>query len=318
MEEIYVVLGGNGFIGYGVVLELVRQNKKVRCVDYNLPEQEFRFKNIEYCTGDIREKYFISKVLGGAEVVMDFIATTMPNTKDISIVNEIDSTLRHHDYILSAMQEYGVRRYVFPSSGGAIYGDLTHDVAYESDSLHPITPYGVGKQMTEDLIKYYYNKCNISSYVFRIGNVYGSPRYRKKAQGIVDIFIQNALDNQKITIWGNAEQSIRDYVHLDDVANAIVSIGQRKKEGVNIYNIGTGIGTSTLQLIDVIQRKMDKTLDIEHREELASGLSKIILSPDKAYKELGWKASISIEEGIEKTIKTKKQLILHESNDQEN
>lgn len=314
MGKNYVVLGGNGFIGYSVVLELVRQKKKVRCVDFNLPEHEFRIKDVEYCIGDIREKYFISKVLDGAEVVMDFIATTMPNTKDISIVNEIDSTLRHHDYILSAMHEFGIRRYVFPSSGGAIYGDLDHDIAYESDPLHPVTPYGVGKQMTEDLIKYYYDKCDISSYIFRIGNVYGSPRYRKKAQGIVDIFIQNALDNQKITIWGDAEQSIRDYVHLDDVANAIVNIGQQERKGVNTYNIGTGIGTSTFQLINIIQRKMNKTLDIEYRKELASGLHKIVLSPQKVYEDLGWKANISIDEGIEKTIKTKKQLILHESN----
>ena len=306
-----VVLGGSGFIGYSVVCGLSKSGVNVRCVDIAQPEADLRFDNIEYLIGDIRDKAFLSDVFDNTSMVMDFVSTSMPNTAEISLSKEIENTLKYHDYILSEMYRCGVDTYVFPSSGGAIYGNVSGEFAYESDELHPTTPYGAGKLMTENILRYYSRKCNISSYIFRIGNVYGSRKYRKKAQGVIDIFIQNVLNRQPVTIWGNAELAIRDYIHLDDVVDAIIGtvLNSNKKTDVSIYNIGTGIGTNLRQLINIIQSQIGTEIEIIYKEHIASGLNKIVLSPRKLYDDFGWKPKISLSQGIAMTIEEKRRMM---------
>lgn len=309
MSELFLVLGGNGFIGYSVVKELVKQGKRVRCVDYMSLSESYRFCEVEYYVGDIRDKSFLKSMLKNVYAVLDFVSTTMPNTNDVSIISEIDNTLKYHDYILSTMYTCGVFRYVFPSSGGAIYGNKNNEMALETDVLLPSTPYGVGKKMTETLIEYYYNKCGISTWVFRIGNVYGSPKYRSKAQGVVDIFIQNILQEEKVVIWGGAEKAVRDYIFLDDVSEVIVDTIQKRMEGVAIYNIGTGRGTNLFELIDIIGNTLEKEVLIDYEEGRASGINCIVLSPDKIFNEIGWRAKVSLEEGIKRTADMKRKLL---------
>ena len=309
MSEIYVVLGGNGFIGYSVIKELSKKGKIVRCVDHNMIEDEYRLPNVDYIIGDVNEKSFLKSVFDGVTSVLDFMATSMPNSNDVTIISEINNTLTYYDHVLSTMNECGVKQYIFPSSGGAVYGNTYGRAAKENDALQPITPYGIGKQLTEDIIKYYYNKCGINSYIFRIGNVYGSPRIRRKAQGALDIFVQNALLNKKITIWGDAEHSIRDYIFLDDLAEGIVSCLEKNMSGCHIYNLGTGIGTSLADLIEIINEQMHVALEIEYKKSFSSGVNSIILSSEKINDEIGWKSKTSLIDGVKKTIEIKRGLI---------
>lgn len=307
MNKKCLVLGGNGFIGYTVIKELNRRGIKIKSADRFYPDENMRIKSVEYCTGDIWDKSFLGDALNDIDIVYDFIATTMPNTKDISLENEIDNTLRYHNYILSMLNEKDIKYYVFPSSGGAIYGNTT-GLAEEDDELMPTTPYGVGKQMTEAVIKYYSHKCGINAYIFRIGNVYGSTTLRKKPQGVVDIFIQRALQNEPLVIWGDAENVIRDYVYLEDVAAAIVDITNRDISGVEVYNIGTGKGTSLKELIVLIEREIGHKIPVEYKAEMASGINRIVLSPKKIYKNIHFEM-ISIEDGVRKTIISKRHLL---------
>lgn len=309
MENYIAVIGGNGFIGYSVITELSKRGPHVKCLDINRPEDKFTFKNVEYCIGDIWDKGFLKKSLNGVGLVMDFLSTSMPNTNDISLSNEIGNTLRYHDYLLSTMVECGVKKYIFPSSGGAIYGNKSSGFAYEYDVLKPTTPYGVGKKMAEDIIHYYSDKCELAACVLRIGNVYGSPRLRSKAQGAIDVFTQNALRGETITIWGNAKSAVRDYIYLEDVANAIADICQADFDDYRIYNVGSGIGTSLAQIIELIGKNIGTELQCEYRETMPSGIGAIVLSNEKIITEIGWKPKVSLEEGIQKTIEIKKKLL---------
>lgn len=310
MVKSYIaVIGGNGFIGYSVISELVKRGINVKCIDINRPEDKYQFKGVEYCIGDIWDQGFLKKSISSAECVMDFISTSMPNTNDISLSNEIGNTLRYHDHVLSTMISCGVKRYIFPSSGGAVYGNKPSGFAYESDVLKPTTPYGVGKKMAEDIIHYYNDKCGLSACVLRIGNVYGSPRLRSKAQGVIDVFTQNALRGETITIWGNAKTAIRDYIFLEDVANAIVNICQSGFDNYNVYNVGSGIGTSLTEIIKIIGKHIGVNLRCEYRETMASGINAIVLSNKKIYEEMGWSPQISLEEGIDRTIEIKRQIL---------
>ena len=309
MNNTVLVIGGNGFIGYSVINELVNRGINVKCLDINRPENKYVFKTVEYCIGDIWDRSFLHKSLDDVDCVMDFVSTSMPNTNDISLSNEIGNTLRYHDYILSSLKDCGIKQYIFPSSGGAIYGNKDDGYAVETDVLHPTTPYGVGKKMTEEVIQYYYEKCGIAACILRIGNVYGSPRIRSKAQGVIDVFTQNALRGEKITIWGHAKSSVRDYIHLEDVANAVVSVFQKGFNDLRVYNVGTGVGTNLVQIIDLIGKKLNQEINCEYKESMASGINSIVLSNEKIKTEIGWTPQITLEVGIQKTVNTKRVLL---------
>ena len=310
MENLSVlVLGGNGFIGYSVICELVKRGIRTKSLDLNAPEEKEKFSQVEYFTGDIWDIELLNKAMNGVDCVMDFVSMSMPNTNVISLGNEINNTLRYHDYILSTMHTNHICRYVFPSSGGAIYGNKEKGIAYESDELKPSTPYGAGKKLTEEILRYYYDRCGISACVLRIGNVYGSLKIRSKAQGVVDVFVQNALLGEKITLWGNAERTIRDYVFLGDVASAVVDVLEKKPEGFTVYNVGSGIGTSLSQIIAYIEKHTGRRLQTEKKASMSSGIDTIVLSSEKIYNEIGWAFTVPIEEGIIRTIEIKKKLL---------
>lgn len=309
MDKSILVIGGNGFIGFSVITELVKRGISVKCLDQNRPEDQFTFSSVEYCIGDIWDNGFLKKTLAGVDCVMDFVSTSMPNTNDIVLSNEINNTLRYHDYILSTLNNCNVHNYIFPSSGGAIYGNKETGFAYETDVLRPTTPYGVGKKMTEEIIQYYYEKCGISSRILRIGNVYGSPRIRNKAQGVIDVFTQNALRGETITIWGNAISSVRDYIYLEDVAEAIADVSQKEFNDLRVYNVGTGIGTNLVQIIEMIEHKIGKEIKCEYKDSMASGINSIVLSNEKIRSEIGWQPKVTLEDGIQRTISTKRTLM---------
>lgn len=303
-----LIIGGNGFVGYHVLSRLVKEGKKIRCINRSMPERDYRFDEIDYRIGDALDRCFLEEALFGVDTVLDFVSTTMPNTKEISLENEINSTLRYHNLILTTMMEAGVNNYVFPSSGGAIYGSRSDVPAIETDSLLPTTPYGVGKKMTEDMIHYFGEKCGLNAYILRIGNVYGSNRFRKRQQGVVDVFIQNALEDRPITIWGNASSAIRDYVHLDDVAEAVNMVVDFGFDGIKTYNIGTGIGTSLIEIVQIIEQLIGHNIRKEYKNDGASGVNRIILSNDKIRSEIGWSPVVTLEEGIHNTLRAKKDL----------
>ena len=138
--------------------------------------------------------------------------------------------------------------------------------------------------------------------------MYGSPRIRSKAQGVIDVFTQNALRGETIKIWGNAISTVRDYINLEDVAEAIVEISQKEFNDLRIYNVGTGIGTNLVRIIELIGKNLDKEMKCEYKESMASGINSIVLSNKKIRDEIGWKPKISLE-GIQRTISTKRALL---------
>ena len=303
-----LVLGGNGFIAQPVIKNLIAHGNVVRTIDRTVPDGSKRINGVEHCIGDIYDTNLLNSAFEGVDIVYDFVSTTMPNSNSISAENEINSTLRYYDYILSSMYTAGVKNYVFPSSGGAVYGDINEKEATESTDLRPVTTYGLGKYLSEKIIEYYCRRLGMNSCILRIGNVYGSLSYRSKAQGVIDIFVQKALENKEICVWGNAENSIRDYIHLDDVSDAIVTVTEKPFFGIHIYNIASGKGTSLKSIIDIIQEKLDKPIQICYKNNQFSGINRSVLSIEKIKKDFGWQPKISIEQGIEKTIKSKQEI----------
>ncbi len=309
MSRNALVIGATGLLGYGITNKLADSNWNVRAIGIETLINSKVFKeNVEYRCGDFYDESFLLNALEDIDKVFFFLSSTFPSTSADSLELEINRTLKGLDYLLRKMRDMGVKEIVYPSSGGTVYGNIASGKAKETDALHPITPYGVGKKMCEDVL-HFYSMCGISSTVLRVGNVYGTPLARKTAQGVIDVFVQKAVQGEAVTIWGDALTSVRDYIFVDDFSDAVVKIGERKSEEVEIYNLSSGTGVTLREIIEAIDKYVAKPLEINHiKNDAASSIKRIVLDMDKFRKVTDWQPQYDIDAGIAKTIERKKHM----------
>lgn len=304
-----LVIGATGLLGYGITHELVNTGWSVRAIGKeNLISDKAFPDSVEYLCGDFYDEAFLSSALIGIDKVFYFLSSTFPSTSTDSLELEISRTINGLDYLLRMMRNNNVFDIVFPSSGGTIYGDVESGIAHETDILNPITPYGVGKKICEDILRFY-SQFGISSTILRVGNVYGSPLARTTTQGVIDVFVQKALRNETATVWGDALANVRDYIFVDDFSAAVANIGKYKTNGVEIYNLSSGVGTTLQQIIETINKYSGTALLVKRIENnSASSIKRIVLDMQKFKNKTGWEPRFSIDTGIEETIKRKQQM----------
>jgi len=222
---------------------------------------------------------------------------------------------------------YGVRRIIFSSTGGALYGELENLPASEDTPIEPLSPYGVAKYCVENYLNYFKrlyelrdrhaNKkhslamtkrsVGIERVILRYVNVYGPRQDPLGEAGVVAIFTGKILKGEKPVIFGDGTQT-RDYIYIEDVVEANV-LALNGKEGV--YNIGTGKETSVNELIEVFSKVLGREIKPEYVPPRIGEVSRISLDADMAKKELSFVPKYSLEEGIRKTIEWYKNQSLH-------
>lgn len=301
-----IVIGATGLLGYGITHELYNAGWNVRAMGKEKHISSNIFPNeVEYCCGDFYDETFLTNCLKGIDKVFFFLSSTFPSTSTDSLELEISRTLKGLDYMLRKMRDAGISDIVFPSSGGTVYGDVESGVARETDVLKPLTPYGTGKMICEDVLRFY-SQFGISSTILRVGNVYGSPLARTTAQGVIEVFVQKALRNETATIWGDALTNIRDYIFMDDFAEAVAKIGEHKSEGVEIYNLSSGVGTTLEEIIKAINKHSKEPLKLNHiQNDATSVIKRIVLDVTKFKEKTGWEPKYDIEFGVAETIERK-------------
>lgn len=304
-----LVIGATGLLGYGITGELNKAGWNVRATGIeNLINSKIFPEGVEYICGDFYDETFLTCLLKNIDKVFFFLSSTVPSTSSDSLELEISRTLKGLDYLLRKMKEMSIPEVVFPSSGGTIYGNVELGIARESDILKPTTPYGVGKKMCEDILAFY-SQFGISSTILRVGNVYGTPLMRKAAQGVIDVFVQKAMKGDSATIWGDALHSVRDYIFADDFSEAVAIIGEHKAEGVEVYNLSSGVGTTLEEIINAINKYSNEPLKVNHiQNDATAAIKRIVLDMEKFKKKTGWNPKYDIDHGIAATIERKNKM----------
>lgn len=297
-----LVTGGAGFIGSQIVDAYIGEGHQVSIMD-NLSTGKKRNINPKatFHHVDIREAAQVEQVFRSQQFdVVNHQAAQIDVRKSVS-----DPAYDANVNIIGAINllEYamrtGVRKFIFSSSGGAMYGEQDFFPADENHPARPISPYGIAKLTTEHYMFYYKAVHGLDFVSLRYANVYGPRQNPEGEAGVVSVFTTRMLKNDQAVINGEGKQT-RDYVFVGDVVKANVLALQVK--GSDYFNIGTGIETDVNGVFNILRKLTGTTIEEKHGEAKKGEQMRSVLTSAKIQKTLGWKPEVTLEEGLRRTV----------------
>jgi UDP-glucose 4-epimerase len=288
-----LVTGGAGFIGSHVVDALLARGDAVSVVDdlssgrrENVPD------GVPLHVADIAE---IAEVMQGErpEVVFHLAAQVDVRKSVADPAHDARVNVAATASVLEAARAAGARRVLLASTGGALYGESAPLPTPEDAPLEPFSPYGASKAAAETYLALYTRLHGLSTMALRFGNVYGPRQDPHGEAGVIAIFAGAAVEGRPVTIFGDGSQT-RDYVYVGDVVSGFVAAGG--SDAIGPVNIGTGVETSVLELADAVG--VEPRFAPARKGEVARSC----LDVSRAADVLGWRAEVSLAEGLERTL----------------
>lgn len=293
-----LLVGGNGFIGSSLALALRARGVDVAVLDPGCPRSDVDWEGIEYITGSLSDAGVTTRALDGVDVVFHLAATTVPATSNLDPIADVQGNLVATLDLVGAMRTVGVRRIVYFSSGGAVYGNPSASPVPESHPLHPISSYGVVKGAIENYLHLYQHLGFLDPIVLRPSNPYGPRQSAAGIQGAVAAFLGFAARGERVRIWGDGEV-VRDYLFIDDLVELAVVAGLSGEVGV--FNVGSGEGHSLNTLCSMISGVIGRPLEIEYLPGRPADVRHIVLDASAARRVFGWTAGTTLRDGLSMT-----------------
>ncbi|PIW44356.1 MAG: NAD-dependent epimerase [Zetaproteobacteria bacterium CG12_big_fil_rev_8_21_14_0_65_54_13] len=300
-----LVLGGSGFIGSHVVDHLLAAGHRVRVFDRAPERYRSPLKQVEYRLGSFDDTFQVAEALQGMDAVCHLISTTVPGTSNLDPVADVQSNLINTLSLLEQMRKKSLRRILYLSSGGAVYGNPELSPVSESHSLNPISSYGVVKVAIENYLKMYQQLYGFEPIILRPSNPYGSRQGHAGVQGLIGTLLARALAGDALEIWGDGSV-VRDYMHVTDLARLSVAALESGRCGV--FNAGSGQGHSIHDIIDQIRNVTDEQLQVSYSEGRSFDVKEVVLDISHAKAVFGWQPEISLSDGIHEQLKWLKSL----------
>jgi UDP-glucose 4-epimerase len=297
-----LVLGGAGFIGSHLAEALAHEGHRVKLFDRphldRLPLLA-RQHGFEVFTGDFLNPQALAPALRGTEVVFHLVSTTLPKSSNDNPLYDVESNVLGSLRLLALCREHGVRKLVFVSSGGTVYGLPRKVPVDEGHPTEPICSYGIHKLAVEKYLHLAHRLQGLDYCILRPANLYGPRQRLDIAQGAVAVFLDRALRDQPIQIWGDGS-AVRDYIYVGDAVEAILKAARFQGEP-RIFNIGSGVGASLNQLVAEIGKLLGRPVRVEHAEARALDVPVNVLDCTLARRHLGWSARTALGEGLQRT-----------------
>ena len=320
-----LVTGGAGFIGSNVVDAFVREVHEVAILDnLSTGRKENLNPYAKFYNVDITDFEGVEKVFKDFKPeILYHLAAQIDVRKSVSNpVFDAKVNVLGSINLFKLSVEYGVKRVIFSSTGGALYGEPSKLPATENTPVEPLSPYGVSKYCGENYLNYFKRLYGVDRYaplrsahddgeaglpeeahgfervILRYANVYGPRQDPLGEAGVIAIFIGKILKGERPIIYGDGTQT-RDYIFVDDVvrANMLALTG---KEGT--YNIGTGIETSVNKLVEILSEVFGKKIEPIYAEERPGEVKRIALDGTLAKEMLGFVPQYSLYDGIKRTV----------------
>ena len=294
-----VIFGGGGFIGSAIADRLLLDGHQLRIFERPrvAPYRKFAESEwVEWIAGDFSSNHDVVDAINGVDVVLHLVSTTLPKTSNDDPIYDVQSNLVATLQLLNAMVTHNVRKIVFISSGGTVYGTPVYLPIDESHPTEPLVSYGITKLAIEKYLQMYHHLHGINAITLRVANPYGERQRIETAQGAVGVFLHHALKGTPIEIWGDGTVT-RDYIHVSDVAEAFAKTVEYSGTR-NCFNISSSTGTSLNELVAIVKDVIRRPVEVRYLPSRSFDVPANVLSNDLARNELGWAPSISIRDGI--------------------
>ncbi len=255
-----------------------------------------------FIQGDIRQGASLRTGLKSADAVFHLaalvdISTSVTNPALTNDVN-VAGTLR----VLQESSKAKVQRLIFASST-AVYGNSTTLPIKEDASPHPISPYAASKAAAENYLTAFHECYGLETVVLRFFNVYGPKNENSPYSGVITKFLRKSVNNEALTVDGDGKQT-RDFIHVDDVTQALILALEAENAAGETFNVCTGIPTSINQLAETISETTGKQLRIKHGPPREGDIRHSYGEPMKASKGLGFTSKIRLKDGLIRLLKT--------------
>jgi UDP-glucose 4-epimerase len=298
-----LVLGGSGFLGQCLCKRLVGEGFRVRSVSrLGSPAgpRESWWSDVEWVAAPIGSEGSI-QAIRSSDFIFHLASTTVPSTSNLNIAFDLESNVVATIRILEKAVSEKVRRVIFVSSGGTVYGVPDRNPIGEDQPTNPICSYGVQKLTIEKYLQLFHSMAGLDSIILRVSNIYGESQNANGPIGAVAHFVDRALNGTPIEIWGDGTTT-RDYVHVDDVVNALVA-SLSHQGTARLFNIGTGRGVSLNQLVELVRVRTKTGCSIEYKAARGFDVQTNVLNVSRARHELSWVPTITLEAGLDRMVK---------------
>jgi UDP-glucose 4-epimerase len=300
-KRMCLVLGGSGFLGQNLVARLLEQEYPVRVLSRRAQTSVEWAANlgtrIEWFVGDFNETLTVERSLEGVGAVFHLVSSTLPARPNIDAEREVVLNISSSAVLLELCRRMNVRKVVFFSSGGTVYGFPNSIPIAEDHPCEPISSYGIQKLAIEKYLGLYHHLYGLEVISLRIANPYGPGQRRMSMQGFIGVSLNAITHGLEVEIWGDG-LVVRDYIHVDDVTRAAL-LALKSRLGAEVINIGSGVGTSLLDVLLELERATGCKARIRYQPGRPFDVPINVLCIAKAEKILGWRPEMDLRRGIE-------------------
>lgn len=295
-----LVTGGAGFIASQIADAYIKEGHNVFILDNLSTGFE---KNINpkahFIKSDISSPLIIELFEKEKFDVVNHHAAQIDVRKSVSDpVYDANTNILGTINLLQACIKTGVKKFMFASTGGAVYGEQEYFPADENHPTNPVSPYGITKLAIEKYLYFYKIEYGLSYTILRYANVYGPRQNPFGEAGVVAIFTNKLLKGENPIINGDGKQT-RDYVFVEDVVKA--NVITLTDDDSDIFNIGTGVETSVNELFTMLNSIAGEIAKEKHGPAPKGEQARSVITSDKLFNKFNWKPSTKIDEGLNKT-----------------
>lgn len=299
-----MLLGATGFIGTNLSIEFSK-NKINRVIAVGKQKEHFKtleekkLSNLSLLQLNLRKDTDFDSLIEGQDIIFHLFSTTTPTTSNLNIAEELDDNIIFSVKLFDACIRQKVKKVVFLSSGGTVYGKETECPLKEDTPTNPISSYGMQKISIEKLLYLYNSMYGLDYRIIRLANPYGPYQRPNGILGAVTTFTYKALKGEEIQVYGDGSV-IRDFIFIDDAVKGMMKI-VNGDSNYRIFNLGCGYGTSINQVLEIIERVLCTDLQITYLKARKVDVPVNYLNIDRYESVYGPLNPIPLEEGIRRT-----------------
>ena len=304
-----VIFGGTGFIGGHLAEELIKNKYPVtifarssRLLSKLPPLVQHEANFIE---ADFKDVRMVSGALNGCDLAIHSISSTDPGLGNMSPAIDVESNLIPMISFLEQIESHRVKHVMFLSSGGTVYGRTVLPVA-EDAPTYPICSYGITKLAMENYLRMYSENRGVKSTIVRLANPYGAGQNPNQGR-LIAVLLDRVSKDLPVYLYGKGK-IVRDFIHVEDAAKALRGLLEIDTGLLcDVFNVGTGIGTTIAKVLEHVQVVTGKVAKIEYKDMRSVDVATNILDIRKIVVETGWMPTYSVLDGINKTWKDQKR-----------